>query len=97
MTRNNTFPAYLYRFDHILQDSRLWAEYQTYCSNSACHSSELALVFSGRFAPERTHLTGNLTETEQMGADTIHEYWVKFIQSSDPNGPDLYPWPRSVG
>lgn len=95
ITVNNSFPAYLYRFDHIFNDSRLWAEYSSYCANYACHSSEVAAVFLGKGAASLTD--GVLTEAEETGAEELHRYFVRFIKTGDPNDGISFPWPRSVG
>eukprot|EP00300_Choanocystis_sp_HF-7_P030098 c38857_g1_i1.p1 GENE.c38857_g1_i1~~c38857_g1_i1.p1 ORF type:complete len:587 (-),score=76.30 c38857_g1_i1:551-2311(-) len=96
-TQNNSFPAYLYRFDHVMSDGRLWAEYQDLCSHYACHSSELAIVFAGQTAPALTQTDGVLTAEETQGAEDLHNYWARFIVSSDPNGDGAFLWPRSGG
>jgi carboxylesterase type B len=95
ITVNNTFPAYLYRFDHVYSDSRLWAEYSQYCADYACHSSEVAAVFLGKKAADLTE--GHLTPDEAMGADLLHRYFVRFIRTGDPNGHNDFPWAKSVG
>jgi len=95
ITVNNTFPAYLYRFDHVFKDSRMWSEYSSYCANYACHSSEVAAVFLGKGAANLTE--GVLTEAEETGAEELHRYFVRFIKTGDPNDGLSFPWPRSVG
>eukprot|EP00299_Pterocystis_sp_00344_P012831 c6216_g1_i1.p1 GENE.c6216_g1_i1~~c6216_g1_i1.p1 ORF type:complete len:587 (-),score=129.60 c6216_g1_i1:23-1783(-) len=94
-TNNNTFPAYLYRFDHVFNDSRLWAEYSEYCAHYACHSSEMAAVFAGRDGVKLTD--GVLTEDETVDADHLHRYFVRFIKTGNPNDEVDFQWPKSVG
>jgi len=92
---NSSFPAYLYRFDHVFNDSRMWAEYSAYCANYACHSSELAAAFMGHDAAKITE--GSLTPAEEIGADQLHRYFIRFIKTGDPNDILDFAWPRLAG
>jgi len=79
--------VYEFRFSHVAEPLR--AKF-----SGAPHSSEIPYVFGtlsestwGNFGKSLAH--PDLDVERQM-----HQYWVNFVKTGDPNGPSLPAWPR---
>jgi para-nitrobenzyl esterase len=76
-------PVYEYHFEQSLPGRD---------SDGAAHSYELPYVF-GNLLPEGA-LAGKFTDADHALSTTMVSYWTNFAKRSDPNGPNLPPWPR---
>jgi para-nitrobenzyl esterase len=79
-------PVYLYRFDWPSPsfDGRL----------GAAHALELPLVWNRLDLPTAPILLGPDLAAVQPLATAMHDTWVAFIKTGDPNGAGLPRWPR---
>jgi para-nitrobenzyl esterase len=79
--KNSKQALYIFYFARAMP----WPEHPEY---GAFHSSELPYVFDNlRLSPHP------FTSTDQSTARVMSSYWVNFVRSGDPNGPDLPVWP----
>jgi para-nitrobenzyl esterase len=75
-------PVYVYLYDHTEPgpDSTRYG---------AFHSSEIPYVFDTLDkSPER-----GFTDKDRSISAAMSAYWLNFVKSGDPNGPDLAKWP----
>jgi para-nitrobenzyl esterase len=79
-------PVYLYRFD--------WASPAAGGRLGAAHALELPFVWNRLDLPTTPILLGPDVAAVQPLATAVHETWVAFIKSGDPNGAGLPAWPR---
>jgi para-nitrobenzyl esterase len=54
----------------------------------AYHGSEIPYVFGNLYPPEQSW-----TQTDRKIAAIMSAYWVNYIATGDPNGPDVPRWP----
>jgi len=79
-------PVYAYRFD--------WASPTFNGKLGATHALELPFVWNRLDLPTTAVLLGPDVAAAQPLATAMHETWVAFITSGDPNGAGLPAWPR---
>jgi para-nitrobenzyl esterase len=79
-------PTYVYRFD--------WASPVLGGQLGAAHALELPFVWNRLDLPNMSTLLGPDVASLQPLATAMHETWVAFIKSGDPNGGGLPAWPR---
>jgi para-nitrobenzyl esterase len=80
-------PTYRYRFSYVTEKYR-----DSYAG--APHATDVAYVF-GTLDGKRF----NLTDADRAASLLVRRYWVNFVKTGDPNGPDpnggmLARWPR---
>ncbi|MFM2476507.1 carboxylesterase/lipase family protein [Celerinatantimonas sp. MCCC 1A17872] len=76
-------PVWEYRFGYVA-DARK-GQWQ-----GAKHASEVPYVFKTLSAT----YGHNVTQRDQKMADLIHQYWVNFAKTGNPNGQSLANWPK---
>jgi para-nitrobenzyl esterase len=79
-------PVYMYRFD--------WESPAFDGKLGATHALELAFVWNRLDLPTAPILLGPDLAAVQPLATAMHDTWVAFITSGDPNGAGLPAWPR---
>jgi carboxylesterase type B len=90
--RAKNFPAYVYRYNHLLSASAIFPTFglPDICVTEICHASEMPLVFHRTVIPA---LNVSLTAAENALSDTIIKYWTNFAKTGNPNSGDLPEWP----
>lgn len=73
--------GYVYYFDRAIP----WPEHPEY---GAFHSSEIPYVFNNM----KKLISHTMEKKDTLIADKISAYWVNFVKSGDPNGPNLAKW-----
>jgi para-nitrobenzyl esterase len=79
-------PVYVYRFD--------WPSTAFGGQLGAAHALELPFVWNRLDLPNMALLLGPDLAKAQPIATAMHNTWVAFIKSGDPNGAGLPAWPR---
>ncbi|MBW4039033.1 MAG: carboxylesterase family protein [Acidobacteria bacterium] len=76
-------PVWEYRFSYVATSLRDKLP-------GAPHATEIPFVFDtvkARYAAETT-------PADEQAADSIHQYWLQFVKTGNPNGPGLPHWPQ---
>ncbi|MDG4796673.1 carboxylesterase family protein [Micromonospora sp. WMMD1082] len=81
-TETGDADAYLYFFSHVPPERGLERF-------GAYHGAELAYALDNLGADG----SADYTETDYRLRDIMSGYWVNFVRTGDPNGPDLPAWP----
>jgi para-nitrobenzyl esterase len=76
--------AYLFTWPTPVFDGRL----------GSCHALEIPFVFNTLEAPGAAAFTGGATPALQSLAASIHDAWVAFARTGDPNHAGLPAWPQ---
>jgi para-nitrobenzyl esterase len=80
--------VFRYRFDHAPQTPDGWFGARSGSDAGAFHACELIYVFNNLDA-----LPWDISERDIQVAKTTSDYWVNFIRTGNPNGPNLPDWP----
>jgi len=76
-------PVWEYRFSYVATSMRsTW--------KGAPHATEIPYVFD----TVRTKYGKELTDQDEKAARAIHEYWLNFAKTGNPNGAGLPDWPQ---
>jgi para-nitrobenzyl esterase len=82
MAKAQKEPVYRYFFSYAPDDLR-------HAAHGASHGAELLFVF------DHLRPLGHVpTANEQLLAHAVTDYWTRFADTGDPNGPGNIPWPR---
>jgi para-nitrobenzyl esterase len=76
-------PVWEYRFSYVATSLRSKLP-------GAPHASELPFVFD----TVQAHYGAYTTPADEQAADSIHQYWLQFVKTGNPNGPNLPHWPQ---
>ncbi|MEY3432571.1 MAG: hypothetical protein RL131_507 [Bacteroidota bacterium] len=77
-------PAYIYLFSYVSDSLRNRLRY------GAPHGSEIPFVFN-TLESRRGNI--NVTQNDKGVADLMHQYWINFAKTGNPNGNQLPVWP----
>ncbi len=77
-----------FRFDRAPLTPRGWFGERDSASAGAFHAGEILYVFDN--LPAFPWL---ISEEDRALAEIASSYWVNFVKTGDPNGPNLPPWP----
>ena len=86
--RTGTAPVYRYRFDGAPSVPDDWFGDRPSAGAGAFHAAEIVYVFDRLDAMPWTY-----TQADRAISAAMTAYWVNFVKSGDPNGPDLPAWP----
>jgi para-nitrobenzyl esterase len=81
-------PLYRFRFERAPLTPEGWFELGPGETAGAFHAGEILYVFNTLDA-----FPWRITADDQKIADLTGAYWLNFVRSGDPNGPDLPVWP----
>jgi para-nitrobenzyl esterase len=77
-------PSYLYRFAYVPEVARKKVP-------GAAHGSEIPFVFNTGY---KARMAALLSIRDRQMAKLVHDYWVAFAKTGDPNGGGRTNWPR---
>jgi para-nitrobenzyl esterase len=80
---DNGADTYLYRFHGVLDPALLPG-----LEGKAFHSADIPYVFGNDF------VLGTVAESAKPLSDAIRGYWLRFVETGDPNGGSAPAWPK---
>ncbi len=86
--KTGTKPVYRYRFERAPTVPADWFDDRPSENAGAFHAAEIVYVFDTFSAFPWAY-----SEADRRTSAAMSAYWVNFVKSGDPNGPDLPEWP----